>query len=97
MCIRDSDIRFALDREQEAGTLCSLLDSGELPLRVTHNDTKLNNVLFDRLTRKALCVLCLLYTSQPATPSANGRDAAASEMMFVMEPIFRKLWLTRAV
>ena len=53
------DIRFALDREQEAGTLCSLLDSGELPLRVTHNDTKLNNVLFDRRTRKALCVLDL--------------------------------------
>ena len=52
-------IRFALDREQEAGTLCSLLDSGELPLRVTHNDTKLNNVLFDRRTRKALCVLDL--------------------------------------
>ena len=49
----------ALDREQEAGTLCSLLDSGELPLRVTHNDTKLNNVLFDRRTRKALCVLDL--------------------------------------
>ena len=36
-------------------------------------------------------------TMQPATPSANGRDAAASEMMFVMEPIFRKLWLTMAV
>ena len=31
----------------------------ELPLRVTHNDTKLNNVLFDRRTRKALCVLDL--------------------------------------
>ena len=41
-------IEASLDREQEAGTLCSLLDSGELPLRVTHNDTKLNNVLFDR-------------------------------------------------
>ena len=53
------DIRFALDREQEAGTLCSLLDSGELPLRVTHNDTKLNNVLLDAKTRKALCVIDL--------------------------------------
>ena len=52
-------IEASLDREQEAGTLCSLLDSGELPLRVTHNDTKLNNVLFDRRTRKALCVLDL--------------------------------------
>ena len=53
------DIRFALDREQEAGTPCSLLDSGELPLRVTHNDTKLNNVLLDPQTGCAKCVLDL--------------------------------------
>jgi hypothetical protein len=33
--------------------------SGDLPLRVTHNDTKLNNVLFDRRTRKRLCVIDL--------------------------------------
>ena len=31
----------------------------QLPLRVTHNDTKLNNVLLDKKTRKALCVLDL--------------------------------------
>ena len=48
-----------LERENEAGTICNLLDSGELPLRVTHNDTKLNNVLLNRKTRKALCVLDL--------------------------------------
>lgn len=53
------DIRFLLEREAEAGTLCYLLEVGELPLRVTHNDTKLNNVLLDRKTRKALCVLDL--------------------------------------
>ena len=34
-------------------------EAGELPLRVTHNDTKLNNVLLDSDTRKALCVLDL--------------------------------------
>ena len=34
-------------------------ESGELPLRVTHNDTKLNNVLLDKKTRKSLCVLDL--------------------------------------
>lgn len=54
-----AEIAFILEREQEAGTICALLDSGELPLRVTHNDTKLNNVLLDRKTRKALCVLDL--------------------------------------
>jgi len=42
-----------------ACTLQRMRENGELPLRVTHNDTKLNNVLLDRTTRKALCVLDL--------------------------------------
>lgn len=53
------EIEFALRWEEYAGTLVSLLQSGDMPLRVTHNDTKLNNVLFDRETRKALCVIDL--------------------------------------
>ena len=53
------EIAFIMAREAEAGTICDLLERGELPLRVTHNDTKLNNVLFNRKTRKALCVLDL--------------------------------------
>ncbi len=53
------EIAFIMDREEEAGTICRLLDAGELPLRVTHNDTKLNNVLLNRQTRKAMCVLDL--------------------------------------
>lgn len=53
------DIRFIMERENEAGTICRLLETGELPLRVTHNDTKLNNVLLNAKTRKAMCVLDL--------------------------------------
>lgn len=53
------EIKFVLDREQEANTLMDLLKKGELPLRVTHNDTKLNNVMLDATTRKALCVIDL--------------------------------------
>ena len=53
------EVDFLLEREQEAGTVQRMLESGELPLRVTHNDTKLNNVLLDVKTRKALCVLDL--------------------------------------
>lgn len=53
------EIDFIMEREQEAATIQRLLESGELPLRVTHNDTKLNNVLLDIKTRKALCVLDL--------------------------------------
>ena len=54
-----AEIAFIMDRENEAGTICRLLESGELPLRVTHNDTKLNNVLLNKNTRKAMCVLDL--------------------------------------
>ena len=53
------EIDFVMERKEEAGTIQRMLDAGELPLRVTHNDTKLNNVLLDMNTRKALCVLDL--------------------------------------
>ena len=33
--------------------------SGELPLRVTHNDTKLNNIMIDNTTRRGICVIDL--------------------------------------
>lgn len=53
------EIAFALDREQDTSVLTDLLAEGTLPLRVTHNDTKLNNILFDADTRKALCIIDL--------------------------------------
>lgn len=53
------EIDFVLEREDLGGTLQRMRDEGLLPLRVTHNDTKLNNVLLDRQTRKSLCVLDL--------------------------------------
>lgn len=48
-----------LQHEALASKLQQLLDAGELPLRVTHNDTKLNNVLLDSVTREGICVLDL--------------------------------------
>jgi len=53
------EVAFALAREEEAGELVRLLKQGDLPLRVTHNDTKLNNVMLDADTRKPLCVIDL--------------------------------------
>ncbi|MCQ2419812.1 MAG: aminoglycoside phosphotransferase family protein [Clostridia bacterium] len=53
------EIEFYLACEQEMAQLQSMMRSGELPVRVTHNDTKLNNVLLDANTRKALCVIDL--------------------------------------
>ena len=53
------EIKFCLDREEEMGTLQRLRNEKVLPDRVTHNDTKLNNVLLDKNTRKNLCVIDL--------------------------------------
>lgn len=53
------DIAFILSREEEASKLLDLQASGELPLRVTHNDTKLNNVMIDNVTGKGICVIDL--------------------------------------
>ncbi len=54
-----TEIRYLLKMEEKACALQKMRESGMLPLRVTHNDTKLNNVLLDRQTRKSLCVLDL--------------------------------------
>jgi len=56
-CQREID--FALERAEFGGSLMQALKGGILPLRVTHNDTKLNNVLFDRSGKRALCLLDL--------------------------------------
>ena len=54
-----AEIDFAMLRESEAGELQAMRESGELPTRVTHNDTKLNNILLDAKTRKLLYVIDL--------------------------------------
>ncbi len=53
------EIDFVLARRELAGTLQRMRKAGKLPLRVTHNDTKLNNVMLDEKTRRALCVIDL--------------------------------------
>ena len=55
----EAEIAFVREREAFTHTLCDLQARGELPLRVTHNDTKINNVLFDETSGKALCVIDL--------------------------------------
>lgn len=53
------EIDFAFAREDIAGVLGEMLEKKEMPLRVTHNDTKLNNILIDDATRKGICVIDL--------------------------------------
>lgn len=52
-------IDLALSYEAFGATLTTALEKGDLPLRVTHNDTKLNNVLIDECTGRAVCVIDL--------------------------------------
>ncbi len=54
-----ADIDFLMARREKLCSIIPLIESGELPLRVTHNDTKSNNVMLDADTGKALCVIDL--------------------------------------
>lgn len=53
------EISFACAREKDTGILTGMLQRGELPLRVTHNDTKLNNIMMDKNTGKGICIIDL--------------------------------------
>ena len=53
------EVDFVLAHEAVGGKLAAMLRAGELPLRVTHNDTKLNNILLDKTTGEGLCVIDL--------------------------------------
>ncbi len=53
------EMKFASQRKSDCSLLMDLLEEGKLPLRVTHNDTKMSNVLIDDATGKALCVIDL--------------------------------------
>ena len=59
VCLALPEIQFVRERAETAGILETLRAEGKLPLRVTHNDTKLNNVLLDETTGKGLCVIDL--------------------------------------
>ena len=53
------EIKFVLDREADASVFVDMIEKKEVPLRVTHNDTKLNNIMLDNVTRKGICVVDL--------------------------------------
>ena len=53
------EIKFVMDRKADCSVALQALRDGKLPLRVTHNDTKLNNILIDRTTNEGICVIDL--------------------------------------
>lgn len=54
-----AEIEWALEKSAFADTVIKGIESGEIPVRVTHNDTKINNILFDNVTGKAVAVIDL--------------------------------------
>ena len=54
-----AEIQFVMDRKADCSVALQALRDGKLPLRVTHNDTKLNNILIDRDTHEGICVIDL--------------------------------------
>ncbi len=53
------EINFARARATDCSRITDLIASGHIPERVTHNDTKLNNVLLDEITAEGICVIDL--------------------------------------
>ncbi len=55
----EDEIEFMFEHRRMMGSIVRMLDEGVIPYRVTHNDTKSNNVMLDNATGKAICVIDL--------------------------------------
>ena len=78
------EIDFLLSVEDKACTLTDLQQAGEIPLRVTHNDTKINNVLFHPETKASMIVVDL-DTVMPGLMGHDFGDAIRFAANFVEE------------
>ena len=73
----EEEIKFLLSNKDTASLLVNAIEKGEIPIRVTHNDTKCNNVIFDKNTLKALAVIDL-DTIMPGITAYDFGDGARS-------------------
>ena len=71
------EIDFVLQRAKDMSVLVDLITEGSLPIRVTHNDTKYNNVMIDDETDEGVCVIDL-DTVMPGTLLYDYGDAIRS-------------------
>lgn len=97
-----AEIDFAFSREADADVLLNLLAKGEVSERVTHNDTKINNVMLDDVTHRAVAVIDL-DTVMPGLPlydfgemvrtsaSSTAEDDPVADNMRLVLPYFRVL------
>ena len=89
-----SEIDFVMKRAEETNTIVNLLNEGKLPLRVTHNDTKFNNVLIDVNTGDGICVIDL-DTVMPGSSLYDFGDSIRSGANTADEdePDLSKVWI----
>ena len=87
------EIDFILEREDVANVFGDMVKQGELPLRVTHNDTKLNNIMIDKNTGEAICVIDL-DTVMPGLAMNDFGDAIrfGASTAAEDEPDLDKVW-----
>ena len=55
----EKEIDFFFDRRKMMSRIVDMIENGDIPIRVTHNDTKMNNVMLDKATGEGLCVIDL--------------------------------------
>jgi hypothetical protein len=77
-------VDFVLRHEAMTSVITDGLDGGRLPLRITHNDTKINNVLFDNRTGNAVCIIDL-DTTMPGSPLYDFGDMVRTTTSFAAE------------
>lgn len=96
------DIKFALDHEAIVDVILSAMEKGKIPERITHNDTKFNNVMLDTKTGRAMCVVdldtvmpgCALYDFGDmvrTTTSPTLEDEKDLSKVRMQMPMFKKL------
>lgn len=72
-----AEIEFLLNHKDDMGILVNALNNGEIFYGVTHNDPKINNALFDKVTGKPICMIDL-DTVMSGTPLFDIGDALRS-------------------
>ncbi len=78
------EIDFVVSNEDVVDTVTNGLEDGTIPLRITHNDTKINNVLFDKSTGLPLCIVDL-DTVMPGSFLYDFGDAVRSGCTTALE------------
>lgn len=79
-----AEVDFILEREKDTSILLDLYENGELPLRVTHNDTKISNILMDAKTKNGICIIDL-DTIMPGLSLYDFGDAIRSGATHALE------------